>query len=81
MSVIRHISTVFRNVSYLWLIDIYSLCKELQCWEWKCVTGIFFLREGGDSNNNKVGLQVIAEKMKICSYVHVRKYPYPRYVS
>jgi len=45
MSVIRHILAVFRNVSYLWLIDIYSLCKELQCWEWKCVTGIFF--EGG----------------------------------
>jgi len=26
MSVIRHISTVFRNVGYLWLMDMYSLC-------------------------------------------------------
>ena len=26
MSVIRPISTVFRNVGYLWLKDVYSLC-------------------------------------------------------
>jgi len=36
--------------------------------------------EGRDSNN-KDGLQVIAEKMKICSYLHVEKCPYPRDVS
>ena len=77
MSVIRPISTVFISVSYLWLIHIYSLCKEVQCWEWKCVTGIL---EGGDSNN-KVGLQVTAQKMKISSYHHVGKCPYPRDVS
>ena len=60
MFVIRPISTVFRNVSYLWLIHMYSLCKELQCWEWKCVTGFFFLRGVGNSNKI-VGLQVITE--------------------
>jgi hypothetical protein len=42
MSVIRPISTVFRNVVYLWLIHMYSLCKELQCWEWKCYWNFFF---------------------------------------
>jgi hypothetical protein len=53
---------------------MYSLCKELQCWEWN------FLLGGGDTNN-KVGLQVFAEKMKICSYIHVGKCPYPLDVS
>jgi hypothetical protein len=43
MSVIRAISAVFRSVSYVCLIRMYSLCKDLQCWEWKCVTGIFCL--------------------------------------
>ena len=36
--------------------------------------------EWGDSNKN-VALQVIAEKMKICSYLHVRNIPYPQDVS
>jgi len=40
----------------------------------------FFFGGGGDSNN-KVGLQAIAEKMKICSYLHVGKCPYPPYAS
>jgi len=40
----------------------------------------FFFFWRGDSNN-KVGLQVIAEKMKICSYIHVGKCPYPQDVS
>jgi len=31
------VSTVSRNVSCLWLIHIYSHCKQLNCWEWKCV--------------------------------------------
>jgi hypothetical protein len=39
----------------------------------------FFLW-GGDSND-KVGLQVTAEKMKISSYLHVGKCPYPWDVS
>ena len=31
--------------------------------------------------DSKVGLHVIAEKMKICSYFHVGKCPYPWDVS
>jgi len=42
MSVFKSSSTVFRNVSYLWFLHLYGLCNELQCWEWKCVTGNFF---------------------------------------
>jgi len=42
--------SVFRNYRYLWLIHVYSLSKELQCWEWKLVTGIYFLG-GGNPNN------------------------------
>jgi len=34
----------------------------------------------GDSNQ-KVVLRVIAEKMKICSYLHVRNNPYTQEVS
>jgi len=78
MSVIRAISTVSRNVSCVWLIHIYSQCTQLHCWEWKCVVGIFCV--GGDSNQ-KVVLRVIAEKMKICTYLHVRNNPYTQDVS
>ena len=76
---IRLISTIFRNVSYVWLIHMYSLCKEVLCWERKCVTGmfVFWVVE----SNNKVGLQIIAEMIKIYSYLHVRKCPYPQDVS
>jgi hypothetical protein len=40
----------------------------------------FFLGVGGDCNKN-VGLQVIAEKIKICSYLHAGGNPYPQDVS
>ena len=33
------------------------------------------------TSDNEVGLQVIAEKMKICSYFHVGKCPYTLYFS
>jgi len=41
MSVIRPLSTVARIVSCLWLICMYSHCKQLQCLEWNYFTGIF----------------------------------------
>jgi len=38
--------------------------------------------EGVEGNSNKkVGLRVIAGKMKICSCLHVRNKPYPKDVS
>jgi len=80
MSVIRPISTVYRNVSCVWLIHIYSHCKQQNCWELKCVIGIFLGGVGGDSNKVVV-LRVIAETMKICSYLHVRNNPYTQEVS
>jgi len=39
-----------------------------------------FFVEGGDSNQ-KVVLRVIAEKMKICTYLHARNNPYTQDVS
>jgi len=51
----------------------------MQYWEWKCVIGMFVFRVG--DSNNKAGLQIIADKMKICSYLRVGKCPYPRNVS
>ena len=39
----------------------------------------FFCREG--DSNKKIDLRVIAEKMNICSYLHVRNSPYPQDVS
>ena len=44
----------------------------------------FFLVGGGGvvgNSDSKVGLHVIAEKMKICSYFHVGKCSYPWDVS
>jgi len=35
----------------------------------------------GGNSDNKVDLQVIAEKMKMCSYFHVGKCPYLRDAS
>jgi len=40
-----------------------------------CVCG------GGLNSNKKVGLRVIAEKLKICSFLHVEENPYPQDVS
>jgi len=41
----------------------------------------FFLGGGGGDSNKKVVLGVIAEKMKICTYLHVRNNPYQQDVS
>jgi len=72
----------YLEMSVIFGLSIYTAsAKNCSVGNGNVLLAFFFLREGGDSNNNKVGLQVIAEKMKICSYVHVRKYPYPRYVS
>ena len=46
------------------------------------VLGLFLEEDGGGVNSNKkVGLRVIAEKMKICSYLLVGKNPYSHDVS
>ena len=42
---------------------------------------VFFLGRAGGDCNKKVVLRVIAEKMKICPYLHVRNNPYPQDVS
>ena len=47
------------------------LGMKMCCWD-------FFGRWG---DCNKVVLLVIAEKMKICTYLHVRYNPYPQDVS
>jgi len=36
---------------------------------------------GGRDSNQKVVLLVIAERMKICTYLHIRNIPYPQDVS
>jgi len=41
----------------------------------------FFLGEVWWDSNQKVVLQVIAEKMKICAYLHVSNNPYLQDVS
>jgi len=56
MSVIRPISTVFRNDSSVCLIHIYSHCKQLHFWN-ECDDGIFFGGGGaGEDSNKKVVL-------------------------
>jgi hypothetical protein len=45
------------------------------------VLGLFWGQDGGrEYSNEKVGLQVIAEKMKICSYIRVGKNHYTHVV-
>ena len=41
----------------------------------------FFWEGAGGDCNKKVVLRIIAEKMKICPYLHVRNNPYPQDVS
>jgi len=41
----------------------------------------FFLGGVGGDSNQKVFLRVIAEKMKICTFLHVRNNPYTQNVS
>jgi len=41
MSVLRPISPVAGNAICVWLICMYSHCKQLQYWEWNYFTGIF----------------------------------------
>jgi len=65
MSIIRPISTVSRNVCYVWLISIHG--KRLHCRELKRFTEILFYFFGGaqgggvGEDSDKVGLGVIAE--------------------
>ena len=78
MCVIRPISTVSRNVNCLWLIHIRATANSWTVMNENVLLGFFW--EGGDSNK-KVVLGVIAEKMKMCTYLHVRNNPYPLDVS
>jgi len=45
------------------------------------LVGFFGGRWGGGDSNNKIVLRVIPEKMKICTYLHVRNNPYPEDMS
>ena len=46
------------------------------------VLGLFCGGNGGGKNSsNKLGLRIIAEKMKICTYLHVGKHSYLQDVS
>jgi len=48
---------------------------------WKFFLGGVGAGEGGWNSINKIGLQVIAEKIKMFSYLHVGKCSHPRDVS
>ena len=78
MCVIRPISDVFRIVSCLWLIHITVTADSCTVGNENVLLGFFW--EWGDSNK-KVVFLVIAENMKICTYLHVRYNPYQQDVS
>jgi len=80
MSVIRPISTVSRNVSCVWFIDIYTAtANSCTAGNENVLLGIFFVLSGGRRWNfyKNVVLEVIAEKVKLC-YLHVKNNPYPK---
>ena len=75
MSIVTAISTVSRNVSCFWLIHMYSRYKEtpllaLEILYWELIFlgwGAGGRLMGSGNTNEKVGLRVIVEKLKICS--------------
>jgi len=52
-------------------LSIYTATANTTVGNENVLVGFFFLREGVGNILKKVGLQVILEKMKICSYLHV----------
>ena len=67
-------SVVFGLSIYTATATVELLGMKMGCWDF------FWEGLGGDSNQ-KVVLRVIAEKMKICTYLHVRNNPYWQNVS
>jgi len=65
------------------VINIKSHGKKLHFWEGKGVVGIFLGGGGGGGGDSdqKLVLRVNAEKIKICTYLHVSNIPYPQDVS
>ena len=81
MSVIRHIFPVFSNVTffvshYFWPVEADPILG-LKMFCGHC----FIFGSGGRVCTRWVGLQVIAETMKIYFHVHVAKNPYPQDMS
>ena len=86
MSVIRHILPLSKNVSCFCDICISGHLKQLQCLECKCFAVNFLLGLGGGVNASRVCsrwvcLHVIAQNMKVYSYLHAAKNPYPQDLS
>jgi len=81
MSVIRHIFPVFSNVTffvshYFWPVEADPILG-LKMFCGHC----FIFGSGGRVCTRWVGLQVIAESMKIYFHIHVAKNPYPQDMS
>ena len=66
MSVIRHISAVYRNVSCVWLIHITATANSCTVGNENVLLGFFL--EGGWNFNKNIVLRIIVE-MKIGTYV------------
>ena len=68
---------LYLEMSVVFGLSIYMVTAN------SCTVGnenvLFFL--GGWDSNKKVCVRVIAERMKICSYLHLRNNPYPQDVS
>jgi len=71
----------YLEVSFVFGLSIYTDTANTTVGNENVLVGFIFLRGGFGNILKKVGLQVILEKMKICSYLHVWKNPYPQNVS
>ena len=76
----------FQQYVEMSVVFVLSVCtataNSSTVWNENVVLGLFLGEDGGGVNSNKkVGLRVIAEKMKICSYLLVGKNPYSHDVS
>ena len=61
----------YLEVSFVFGVSICRASANTTVGNENVLVGFFFLREGVGNILKKVGLQVILEKMKICSYLHV----------
>ena len=83
MSVIRPISTVSK-MSIVFGLSLYiytATANSCAVGNENVLVGFFGGRWGGGDSSNKIVLRVIAEKMKICTYLRVRNNPYPQDMS
>jgi hypothetical protein len=73
---------LYLEMSFVFGLSLCTAANSCTVGNENVVLGLFWGSNGGVKNSsNKVGLCIIAEKMKICTYLHVGKHSYLQDVS